>query len=81
MTSVTGPVLMPCGERAVLVELSGLSEVLAAADWIRNAVSERLDGFTDVVDVVPAATTVLAATAARPELGPIEICRHVPKTA
>ena len=31
--------------------------------------------------VIPAATTALAATAARPELGPIEICRLVPKTA
>lgn len=29
----------------------------------------------------PAARTALAATAARPELGPIEICRLVPKTA
>ena len=31
--------------------------------------------------VSPAATTALAATAARPELGPIEICRQVPKIA
>ena len=31
--------------------------------------------------VMPAASTALAATAARPELGPIEICRHVPKIA
>ena len=29
----------------------------------------------------PAAATALAATAASPELGPIEICRQVPKTA
>ena len=31
--------------------------------------------------VMPAAATALAATAASPELGPIEICRQVPKTA
>ncbi len=29
--------------------------------------------------VMPAASTALAATAARPELGPIEICRQLPK--
>jgi hypothetical protein len=31
--------------------------------------------------VKPAVATALAATAARPELGPIEICRQVPKMA
>ena len=31
--------------------------------------------------VSPAVATALAATAARPELGPMEICRHVPKMA
>ena len=31
--------------------------------------------------VILAANTALAATAARPELGPVEICRLVPKTA
>ena len=31
--------------------------------------------------VIPAAATALAATAASPELGPVEICRLVPKTA
>ena len=30
---------------------------------------------------VPAASTALAATAARPELGPTEICRQLPKIA
>jgi hypothetical protein len=30
---------------------------------------------------LPATTTALAATAASPELGPVEICRLVPKTA
>ena len=31
--------------------------------------------------VIPATATALAATAANPELGPVEICRLVPKTA
>ena len=31
--------------------------------------------------VIFAASTALAATAAKPELGPVEICRLVPKTA
>ena len=36
---------------------------------------------TSVSPVMPEATTAPAATAASPELGPIEICRQVPKTA
>src|SRR6185436_1219711 len=45
------------------------------------SVSPATNEATSTSLVMPAATTVLAATAARPELGPIEICRHVPKTA
>ena len=36
---------------------------------------------TFLMPVMPAATTALAATAASPELGPVEIWRLVPKTA
>ena len=36
---------------------------------------------TSAVPVMLAATTALAATAANPELGPVEIWRLVPKTA
>jgi hypothetical protein len=36
---------------------------------------------TSAWSVRPAAITALAATAANPELGPIEICRLVPKIA
>ena len=36
---------------------------------------------TSSVPVTLAATTALAATAAKPELGPVEIWRLVPKTA
>ena len=36
---------------------------------------------TSCSPVIPAASTALAATAASPELGPIEICRQVPKIA
>ena len=36
---------------------------------------------TSCSSVSPAASTALAATAASPELGPIEIWRLVPKTA
>ena len=35
---------------------------------------------TSSTPVMPAAATALAATAASPELGPVEICRLVPKT-
>ena len=36
---------------------------------------------TSCSSLMPAARTALAATAASPELGPIEICRLVPNTA
>ena len=36
---------------------------------------------TSSVPLILAATTALAATAARPELGPVEIWRLVPNTA
>lgn len=36
---------------------------------------------TSCAPAMPAASTALAATAASPELGPIEICRLVPKIA
>src|SRR4029453_17494163 len=51
--------LLSCGEHAVLVELGGLSEVLAFSQAVREAVAAGASGFTDVVDIVPAATTVL----------------------
>jgi hypothetical protein len=36
---------------------------------------------TSWIPVIPATATALAATAASPELGPVEICRLVPKIA
>ena len=51
--------LLACGEHAVLVELGGLDDVLPFADAVREAVAARAPGLTDVVDIVPAARTVL----------------------
>ena len=51
--------LLACGEHAVLVELGGLDDVLPFADAVREAVAARAPGLTDIVDVVPAARTVL----------------------
>jgi KipI family sensor histidine kinase inhibitor len=69
------PRLLRCGEHAVLVECDGLEHVLALAEAVRAAVAAGEAGFTDVVDVVPAATTVLvilgdtgSVTALRPAL-------------
>ena len=53
------PRLLGCGEHAVLVEVDGLAEVLAMTAAIRAAVEAGDQGFADVVDVVPGATTVL----------------------
>jgi KipI family sensor histidine kinase inhibitor len=51
--------LLTCGEHAVLVEVAGLDDVLALAQAIREAVAAGSAGFTGVVDLVPAARTVL----------------------
>ena len=55
--------LLACGEHAVLVEVGGLDEVLAFAHAVREAVAAGAPGFTEVVDIVPAATTVLVVVA------------------
>ncbi|GAA3641819.1 5-oxoprolinase subunit B family protein [Microlunatus ginsengisoli] len=62
---MSGPVLRSCGERAVLVELADLGQVMAASRWIRAAVGNAEPGFARVVDVVPAARTVLVGLADR----------------
>lgn len=54
-------VLRSCGERAVLLELDDLRQVLVAADRIRSAVAAEERGFAEILDVVPAARTVLVA--------------------
>jgi KipI family sensor histidine kinase inhibitor len=51
--------LLTCGEHAVLVELDGLEEVLVLADAVRTAVEACDAAFVGVVDVVPAARTLL----------------------
>lgn len=53
------PRLLRCGWHAVLVECDGLEQVLALAEAVRAAVTSSEPGFTEVIDVVPAATTVL----------------------
>jgi KipI family sensor histidine kinase inhibitor len=60
---MSSPRLLTCGDQAVLVEVDGLTEVLAMTEAVRAAVTEGREGFTDVVDVVPAATTVLVTVA------------------
>ena len=55
--------LLTCGEHAVLVEVEGLDQVLAFAHAVREAVAAGTPGFTDIVDIVPAATTVLVVSA------------------
>lgn len=55
--------LLACGEHAVLVDVGGLDEVLALAHAVREAVAAAAPGFTEVVDIIPAATTVLVVVA------------------
>jgi KipI family sensor histidine kinase inhibitor len=51
--------LLACGEHAVLVEVGGLDQVLAFTHAVREAMAAQAPGLGDIVDVVPAATTVL----------------------
>jgi KipI family sensor histidine kinase inhibitor len=51
--------LLTCGEHAVLVEVGGLDQVVSFDRAVREAVTAGRAGFTDVVDIIPAATTVL----------------------
>lgn len=51
--------LLTCGEHAVLVELDGLTEVLALDAAVRAAVEAGDAAFANVVDLVPAARTLL----------------------
>jgi KipI family sensor histidine kinase inhibitor len=53
------PRLLRCGWHAVLVECDGLEQVLTVAEAVRAAVATGKSGFTEVIDVVSAATTVL----------------------
>jgi KipI family sensor histidine kinase inhibitor len=61
--------ILRCGEEALLVEVDGLAEVLDLAAAVRRAVSRGERGFERVVDVVPAATTVLVTVAEGSGLG------------
>ncbi len=51
--------LLPCGERAVLVELDDLAEVLALASAVQTLTAHQEEPWSSVVDVVPAARTLL----------------------
>lgn len=61
MSAAPGPVLLPYGDRAVLVELGSTHEALAYAAALRSREPGAGDG--PVGDVVPAARTVLVVAA------------------
>ncbi|HJY43933.1 MAG TPA: allophanate hydrolase subunit 1 [Propionibacteriaceae bacterium] len=60
--------LLTCGEHAVLVEVGGVDQVVSFGHAVREAVAAGMPGFTDVVDIVPAATTVLVIVAEKTSL-------------
>ncbi len=62
---MTGPRVLPCGERAFLVEVADLDAVLALDARVRELVA-RED--LPVEDIVPAARTLLVATPAAADL-------------
>ncbi len=75
--------VIPYGRGAALVELEDLDGVLAYADRVRRAVAAREEDFAQVVDVVPAARTVLVtlrdgrdATGLRAALSRLDVDRR-----
>lgn len=60
--------LLTCGEHAVLVELDGLEEVLALDDAVRAVVEAGDPAFAGVLDIVPAARTLLVVVSDRARL-------------
>ena len=63
--------LLTCGEHAVLVELDGLEEVLALDCALRAAVAAGDPAFAALVDVVPAARTLLLVVREGADLSPV----------
>jgi len=63
--------LLTCGEHAVLVELDGLEEVLALDSAVRAAVEAGNAAFADVLDLVPAARTLLVVVRDGADISPI----------
>jgi KipI family sensor histidine kinase inhibitor len=60
--------VLACGEHAVMVELDGLEEVLALDDAVRAAVEASDPAFAGVVDIIPAARTLLVVVGERADL-------------
>ena len=74
--------LLNCGEHAVLVEVGGLDEVLTFAHAVREAVAAGSAGLTEVVDIVPAATTVLVVVNDEAPITPVrQVLAALPVTA
>ncbi|MEO6997510.1 MAG: 5-oxoprolinase subunit PxpB [Terracoccus sp.] len=71
--AVTEPTLLPCGQGALLVELGTLEAVLTADAAVRRAISGAGPGtpWAEVVDVVPAAQTLLVTLRAPLDLSPL----------
>jgi KipI family sensor histidine kinase inhibitor len=51
--------LLACGEHAVLVEVDELRHVLTFTHAVREAIVAEVSGFSGIIDIVPAAKTVL----------------------
>jgi KipI family sensor histidine kinase inhibitor len=65
--------LLTCGEQAVLVELDGLEEVLALYESVREAREGGDAAFAEVLDVVPAARTLLLVVADGAQIAPVRL--------
>jgi KipI family sensor histidine kinase inhibitor len=63
--------LLTCGEHGVLVELDALEEVLALHTAVRAAVEAGDPAFVDVIDVVPAARTLLLVVHEGADVAPV----------
>jgi len=63
--------LLTCGEHGVLVELDGLDEVAALDAGVRAAIDAKDSAFADVLDVIPAARTLLLVVRVGTDIMPL----------
>lgn len=74
--------LLPAGPRAVLADVGDLDAVLALDHLLRGLRTSGVPVWRSVVDVVPAAATVLVTVASAADLGPVrEALLALPPTA
>jgi KipI family sensor histidine kinase inhibitor len=72
-TGITGARLLRCGERGVLVEVKDLDTVLSLNELVTGLVNQGHGAWHRVLDVVPAARTLLVTTSSESALATLRV--------